>query len=129
MQNLQRFVLVIIAVGAIAIGISWLWDLREERVRAREEYKAREAQNAERAKSGPYLEFNKMISPTEKVSIVVIPHPWGDLMDKRCLVYLNTEYKTSSMNCDFETMPPDVRPSAGLFDDIVSPNAEAQYSE
>lgn len=119
--KLQRLGLGLVAFAMVAAVIFWFAHRRDEYVHAAN--RVEEAANIARAKAGPYLEFNKVISPTEKLSIVVIPHPWGAWADKRCLVYLNTEYRTSTMSCNFETLPPDVRPTAGLFDDIVPPRA------
>lgn len=102
----QRVALWVTLVGVIAVAGYWYIEKRNERSAAVR--RTEEAADIARAKAGPYVEFNKTISPTEKLTIVVIPHPWGAWLDKRCLIYLNTEHKTSAMNCAFESLPPDV---------------------
>lgn len=59
---------------------------------------------AARAKAGPYIENTSQVG-NGTLQVVVIPHPWGDILDKRCLLYVNESMKSSSIGCFGDTIP------------------------
>lgn len=47
-----------------------------------------------------YVAKEKQIAPGETLKLVIIPDPLGfDILDTKCLIYTNFEYKQSSMIC------------------------------
>ncbi|HEX7115391.1 MAG TPA: hypothetical protein VF193_09675, partial [Steroidobacter sp.] len=54
---------------------------------------------AERAAEGAYVESRARISDTETVTTLVVPSPYSELLDRRCLVYVNTAHGLSTMSC------------------------------
>lgn len=46
-----------------------------------------------------YIAHEKEIRPGERIKLIVIPSPHGDLLDTKCLVYTNDELKQVSMTC------------------------------
>jgi len=47
-----------------------------------------------------YVAKEKQIAPGETIKLVIIPDPLGlDILDTKCLIYTNAEYKQSSMIC------------------------------
>lgn len=48
-----------------------------------------------------YVAKEKAVSKTETVKLLVVPSKLGndDLFDSKCLIYTNTEFRTSTMLC------------------------------
>lgn len=47
-----------------------------------------------------YVAKEKQIAPGETLKLVIIPDPLGfEILDTKCLIYTNSEYKQSSMIC------------------------------
>ncbi len=66
----------------------------------RQKYAEREAAAKLRFEQWAYVAKEKQIAPGETIKLVVIPDPRGfDLLDTKCLIYTNAEYKQSSMIC------------------------------
>lgn len=58
------------------------------------------SRSAQRFKDWAYVAKEKEISPNETVKLIIIPSPYGiPVMDTKCLIYTNQEFKTSSMIC------------------------------
>lgn len=54
----------------------------------------------ERKARGSYVEREQELAPGQKIRLVVIPHSSGiDLLDTKCLVYTNTEFRQANMVC------------------------------
>lgn len=49
---------------------------------------------------GAYVHTRKRISDTEEVEVLIVPEAQADALDTRCIVYTNTELKTSSITCN-----------------------------
>lgn len=60
----------------------------------------RQAAAKHRFEQWAYVAKEKQISPGETIKLVIIPDPLGfDILDTKCLIYTNAEYKQSSMIC------------------------------
>ena len=47
-----------------------------------------------------YIAKEKQIAPSETIKLVIIPDPLGlEILDTKCLIYTNSEYKQSNMVC------------------------------
>lgn len=46
-----------------------------------------------------YVAKDKEIKPGERIRLVIVPSPWGEYFDTKCLIYTNDEFKQSSMIC------------------------------
>lgn len=47
-----------------------------------------------------YIAKEKQIAPGETLKLVIIPDPLGfEILDTKCLIYTNSEYKQASMIC------------------------------
>lgn len=54
----------------------------------------------ERFEKWAYIAKVKQITPSETITLVVIPDPMGlDMLETKCLIYSNAEYKQSNMIC------------------------------
>lgn len=87
-------------IGFFAIA-SW-WGYSE--LIAKPERRNRQAQQQhdkedKRFNEWAYIAKDKEISPSERIKLVIVPHPWGDFFDTKCLIYTNVEFKQSSMIC------------------------------
>jgi hypothetical protein len=49
---------------------------------------------------GAYVQMRKRISDTEEVEVLIVPEGAADTLDTRCIVYTNSELKTSSITCN-----------------------------
>jgi hypothetical protein len=53
-----------------------------------------------RLERGAYVHSRKRISDTEEVEVLIVPEGTADTLDTRCIVYTNSELKTSSITCN-----------------------------
>ena len=53
-----------------------------------------------RLERGAYVHMRKRISDTEEVEVLIVPEGAADTLDTRCIVYTNSELKTSSITCN-----------------------------
>lgn len=61
---------------------------------------ARVAANKARAAEWSFIAKTKNISPSESIKLIRIPDDSGiDLLDTQCIVYTNSELKTSNIAC------------------------------
>lgn len=60
-----------------------------------------EMQQAEKVRIAQwaYIAKEKQVTPTETLKLVVIPTEFGELLNTKCLIYTNSEYKQSNMVC------------------------------
>ena len=91
---------VVVTTILMALGC-YLWMLRQEKQEEqRRYYAASKAEASRRFKEWAYIAKEKQIAPGETVKLVIIPDSTGyKLLDTKCLVYTNQEFKTSSMIC------------------------------
>jgi hypothetical protein len=62
-----------------------------------------------RLERGAYVHSRKRISDTEEVEVLIVPEGTADTLDTRCIVYTNSELKTSSITCNgvtWQAAPP-----------------------
>ena len=86
-----------LAVIAIAFAAFYLWTTRDtHRAAARSE--TTEA-TAKRLSDWAVIEKTKQLSPTEELSLVVIPSSLGEFFDTKCLVYKNRELNQVKFTC------------------------------
>lgn len=52
-----------------------------------------------RLEAGGYVLSNKRISDNEQLQIIVIPEGYTPELDTRCIVYKNSDLRTSSITC------------------------------
>lgn len=57
------------------------------------------AETAQRIKDWATVTRTKAISPTEELSLVVVPSEFGRPFDVRCLVYKNREFGAVTFTC------------------------------
>lgn len=57
------------------------------------------AENSKRFGEWAYIAHEKEIKPGERIKLIVIPSPHGDLLDTKCLVYTNDELQQVAMTC------------------------------
>jgi hypothetical protein len=53
-----------------------------------------------RLERGAYVQSRKRISDIEEVEVLIVPEGTADTLDTRCIVYNNSELKTSSISCN-----------------------------
>lgn len=53
----------------------------------------------QRVKEWAYVARSKNITPTEEVSLLVIPSEFGEPLDVKCLIYKNREFNQATMIC------------------------------
>ena len=106
-----KFALVVLVV--LAIGATWFVSTGEEKAARKLKAQQREKETAIRVERGPYLEHDNPLTFTkdgdlfddlrakERIKVVVIPHKWGEFMDKRCVIYVNYELKLARMQCEW----------------------------
>lgn len=80
-----------------AAGGAWLF-FKSEPIKAKPAPRA-PTQSELRAKEGPFILSTKKLSETEEISIVIMPSPYGDIFDTRCVIYRNREFKQATFNC------------------------------
>jgi len=71
---------------------------------AKEQPNTKNSEYMEKAKARfnqwAYVAKEKQIAPGETLKLVIIPDPLGfEILDTKCLIYTNSEYKHSSMIC------------------------------
>ncbi|MGE5522512.1 MAG: hypothetical protein ACM3SS_02270 [Rhodospirillaceae bacterium] len=73
--------------------------------RATREHELQEAVRQARARleRGAYVHTRKRISDTEEVQVLIVPEARADALDTRCIIYTNSELKTSSITCNGPT--------------------------
>jgi hypothetical protein len=57
------------------------------------------AQSRARLELGAYVLSSKRVSETEEIATLVIPEGLAEELDTRCVVYKNSELRTSSITC------------------------------
>ena len=57
------------------------------------------AQSRTRFESGPYVAKAKQLSDRETIQLIVIPEGYTSELDTRCVVYENSELRTSTITC------------------------------
>jgi hypothetical protein len=53
-----------------------------------------------RLERGAYVHSRKRISDTEEIEVLIVPEGTAGTLDTRCIVYTNSELKTSSITCN-----------------------------
>ncbi len=86
-----------LAVGVDASGPEERGDARE--TLRREALEASYAKSRARLEAGAYIASRKRISDSEEIETVVIPEGQAEELDTRCLIYKNSELRTSSITC------------------------------
>lgn len=94
----QRAITLIAIVGIASAWAYNSWVLKP--AKQRQSYSERKAEDQRRFKEWAYVAKEKDVAPGETVKLIVIPSPYGvDLLDIKCLIYTNREFKNSSMVC------------------------------
>ena len=86
---------------AMVAGGYWAYTQYTEHQDAVKEAKKVDRQRAAAARYSAWatIEKEKEISPTETVKQILIPDREGPVLDVRCVIYINKEYKSVSMVC------------------------------
>lgn len=108
MTNLQSRMMGIAIAAAAALLVLNLspWSSTRDEASAAEtrtqEQRIEDAVREARARlhRGAYVQTRKRISDTEEVEVLVVPEGSADTLDTRCIVYTNSELKTSSITCN-----------------------------
>ena len=53
----------------------------------------------QRVKDWAYVARSKQITPTEELSLIVVPSEFGEPLDVKCLIYKNREFNQATMVC------------------------------
>jgi hypothetical protein len=89
-------------LGAVAVVVIVWWSYGTWTAnKANEPSRINSANEAElkRFQEWAYVAKDKEIKPGERLKLVIVPSPWGDYFDTKCLIYTNDELKQSSMIC------------------------------
>lgn len=93
-----RTVTALLVAFAVAVWAYHSFISEPEQQRQRHEDRRTEA--SQRFAEWAYIAKTKDIAPGERIKLVVIPDSSGiDFLDTKCLIYTNSEFKTSSMLC------------------------------
>lgn len=85
---------------AFAVAVWAYHSFISEPERQRQRNADRRADASQRFADWAYVAKAKDIAPGERIKLVVIPSPSGiEFLDTKCLIYTNSEFKTSSMHC------------------------------
>jgi hypothetical protein len=57
------------------------------------------AQSRARFESGPYVANAKQLTDRENIQLIIIPEGYTSELDTRCVVYENSELRTSTITC------------------------------
>jgi hypothetical protein len=57
----------------------------------------------QRFQKGPYIAQSKPLSPSEELSLVIVPSPIDDYFDTKCLIYKNREFNQVVFTCPEST--------------------------
>ncbi len=69
------------------------------------------ARSRARLEAGAFVLRRKHLSDSEDIEVIVIPEGLADALDTRCIVYRNSELRTSSIACSGIYFPPAAPPS------------------
>ena len=97
LRGVSRTAIALLIVFAIAVWAYQSWTTKREQ--RQQNTTARNAEHSQRFKDWAYVAKVKEIAPGETVKLVVIPSPYSDALDTKCLIYANMELKTNSMIC------------------------------
>ena len=87
-------------IGFFAIASWWGYsELIAKPEKRDKQAQQRRGEEAKRFNDWAYVAKDKEIGPGERIKLVIVPHPWGDFFDTKCLIYTNDEFKQSSMIC------------------------------
>lgn len=87
-------------IGFFAIFSWWgYYELVAKPEKHDKQTQQRRGEEAKRFNDWAYVAKEKEISPGERIKLVIVPHPWGDFFDTKCLIYTNEEFRQSSMIC------------------------------
>lgn len=91
-----------VAGWAVALALlgAWAynsWVVQPEKKRQRTE--AHRVESSQRFQQWAYIAKEKEVAPGETVKLVIVPNPYGESLDTKCLIYTHHEFKTSSMIC------------------------------
>lgn len=87
-------------LGAAAIVTVMIWGYLEfVDTKPRAAPVAHDDSDLRRFQEWAYIAKDKEISPGEHLKLVVVPSPWGENFDTKCLVYTNHDFRQSSIIC------------------------------
>lgn len=80
----------VVAVIGLLAAFWWMLPQRERPPRP---------QIDQRVKDWAYVARSKQITPTEELSLVVVPSEFGEPLDVKCFIYKNREFNQATMVC------------------------------
>jgi hypothetical protein len=87
-------------LGSVAAVIIAYWGYTELVANPREQIRRTVTDtDINRFQEWAYVAKDKEIKPGERLKLVIVPSPWGEYFDTKCLIYTNNELKQSSMIC------------------------------
>lgn len=86
-------------IACIAIVAFSLTACGEQRDRKSDQQAQEDRAQQARFQKWAYIAKEKEIAPGETVKLVIVPHPWGEDFDTRCLIYTHTGFRQSTMIC------------------------------
>ncbi len=99
-QSTERVIGVLIVAGMIGVWAYNSWFIQPERKKHR--ITEQHSESSQRFKDWAYVAKEKQITPGETIKLVIIPSSFGhEILDTKCLIYTNAEFKTSSMICPY----------------------------
>ncbi len=97
MEKLKSALIVVVGLALLGAWAyhSWIAQPAKERQRLKEI----RAGQSQRFQQWAYVAKEKEIAPGETVKLVIVPSPYDEALDTKCLIYTHREFRTSSMIC------------------------------
>lgn len=89
-------------VGSVAAIIVAYWGYAELVAGPKERRQSQRSAadiDTKRFQEWAYVAKDKEIKPGEHLKLVIVPSPWGEYFDTKCLIYTHDEFKQTSMIC------------------------------